>query len=247
MDPLADFLVPNVSAGSGTSDFEKRESQASHADGRSGRSRANSSRNIEILSPSTSGVLLPGSAEDSLSGSANLAMSSDASRFGREVAETVHRMLLEKHTIDNLALEVNALKFAYNKTFLDCARAVIHALLAPKPEVRALPSKKLLELINEDIKRCAPLLRKYLNEHDDQIDAVYTVQEVCEDDASIAKIFAGLLHTLYDVDVVSESAVQAWAKESKSSDDQSFLKRAAPFLEWLAEAEEDDENDDDDD
>jgi hypothetical protein len=116
------------------------------------------------------------------------------SRFGREVAETVHRMLHEKHSIDNLALEVNALKFAYNKTFLDCARAVLNALLSVKPEVRALPSKQLLEHIKADLKRCAPLLKKYLQEHDDQIDAVYTVQEVCEDDPVVAKVFAGVLH-----------------------------------------------------
>jgi translation initiation factor eIF-2B subunit epsilon len=246
MDPLADFLVPNVSAGSAMSDLEKRESQASHLDaGR--RSRASSSRNIEMPSPVSSGLLPIGSADDSLSGSANLAASSDVSRFGREVAETVHRMLHEEHSIDNLALEVNGLKFAYNKTFLDCARAVLNALLSVKPEVRALPSKQLLEHIKADLKRCAPLLKKYLQEHDDQIDAVYTVQEVCEDDPVVAKVFAGVLHQLYDVDVVSEAAVLAWAQESKSSDDQTFLKRAAPFLEWLAQAEEEEDEEDDDD
>ena len=108
---------------------------------------------------------------------------------------------------------------------------------------REVRKKELLAHLNHGLKRCAPLLRKYLQELDDQIDMVYTVQEVCEEDALIAKVFAGVLHTLYDADVVGEDAVLAWSKECK---DQDFLKRAAPFLDWLAQADEEEDDEEDD-
>jgi translation initiation factor eIF-2B subunit epsilon len=242
MDPLADFIEASASSGGAGGATPALDTAGKRGSDEQLRRQRSSSAFGESRSPSSSNLQLASSVEES----SGLGVSSDASRFSREVAETVQRSLVEKHSIDNLALEVNALKFAYDKTFLDCARAVVHALLAVKaPELRAKPTKELLAHLNQGLKRCAPLLCKYLQELDDQIDMVYTVQEVCEDDAVVAKAFAGILHTLYDADVVSEDAVQAWARESKSADDQTFLKRAAPFLEWLAEAdeEEDDESD----
>lgn len=248
LDPLADLVAAGGGAEAPTSRrgsddmVTRRTRSTSTAANGLGISSSGGGGGVgaDSRSPSNGNLAaLASSAEESA-----LDMSSDTSRFGREVAETVQRSIAEKHSIDNLALEVNALKFAYDKTFLDCARAVVHALLSVKPDMRAKPTKELLAHVNGNLKRCAPLLRKYLQELDDQIDTVYTVQEVCEDDAAVAKVFAGVLHTLYDADVISEEAVQAWAKESKSADDQTFLKRAAPFLEWLAEAEEEEEDED---
>ena len=57
---------------------------------------------------------------------------------------------------------------------------------------------------------------------------------------------------MYDSDVVGEEAIMQWAQEQKTSDDKTFLKHAAPLLQWLAEAseesdDEDSDGDDDDD
>ena len=43
-----------------------------------------------------------------------------------QVGETVRRAVESDHTVDNLALEVNSLKFAQNRTFSDCVRAIVH-------------------------------------------------------------------------------------------------------------------------
>ena len=60
-----------------------------------------------------------------------------------------------------------------------------------------------------------------------------------------------ILHLLYDADVLSESAILAWADEKDGADEKDliFLKKAAPFVRWLREAEsetEDDESSDED-
>ena len=44
---------------------------------------------------------------------------------------TVRRAVAENHTVDNLALEVNSLKFAQNRTFADCVLAIVPAVSAP--------------------------------------------------------------------------------------------------------------------
>lgn len=121
---------------------------------------------------------------------------------------------------------------------MDCARAVVPVLLDASGAVRSRGPKALAAHVSGQLKRCAPLLVKYLETLDDQIDVIYTVQEVCEDDQVLAKVFAQLLSVLYQIDVVTEAAVLQWAEESKAAEDKSFLKRAAPFLQWLQTADE---------
>ena len=49
---------------------------------------------------------------------------------------------------------------------------------------------------------------------------------------------------LYEVDVVSEEAFTAWAGEKAHADEaeKAYLRRAAPFLEWLRTADDDDDD-----
>ena len=50
---------------------------------------------------------------------------------------------------------------------------------------------------------------------------------------------------MYDDDVLSEEALVAWAdeKENATEEERSFLTMAAPFIQWLREAESEDEDD----
>ena len=52
-----------------------------------------------------------------------------------------------------------------------------------------------------------------------------------------------ILKELYENDVLSEEALVAWAdeKENATEEERSFLVKAAPFIQWLREAESDDE------
>ena len=51
----------------------------------------------------------------------------------------MRRGLESDHSVDNLALEVNGLKFAQNRTFADCVVAILPALLDELP-LGALPT-----------------------------------------------------------------------------------------------------------
>ena len=48
------------------------------------------------------------------------------------------RAVGDNHSVDNVALEVNALKFAQNRTFSDCVLAILPALLEVSLQPRRL-------------------------------------------------------------------------------------------------------------
>lgn len=49
--------------------------------------------------------------------------------FAPEVQDTIKRAIKENHSIDNTKLEVNGLKFAYDASFMDCAKALISGII----------------------------------------------------------------------------------------------------------------------
>ena len=65
--------------------------------------------------------------------------------------------------------------------------------------------------------------------------------------AVLVTAFAKVLHMLYDLDVLSEVSVLAWADEKRSAEEteKRFLHIATPFIEWLREADEESGEDDD--
>ena len=66
------------------------------------------------------------------------AQEEDDLNFAAEVNDTVKRAVGDNHSVDNVALEVNALKFAQNRTFSDCVLAILPALLEVSLQPRRL-------------------------------------------------------------------------------------------------------------
>jgi len=170
---------------------------------------------------------------------------SDTKKFAREVEDTVRRAVLEGHSIDNTALEVNALKFAYDQTFLDCANSILSSLLNLIGETK---QTSVANAINPLLSKWGPLLSRFVDNDEDQTELIYTLEEYCSKDGEGYKIFHNLfqfvLHSLYENEVVSEDAVLEWAEtlQAEPAEEQVFLKQCEKFLKWLKEAEEDDES-----
>eukprot|EP00898_Chlorokybus_atmophyticus_P000815 jgi/Chlat1/1734/Chrsp13S02153 len=181
----------------------------------------------------------------------------DDAQFAREVQETFKRGVAEGLQQDNVVLEINALKMAYNRTFADCAgslfTAILHlALDPPNPTL-----KQLLQRTQTAISKWSALLRRFLKTEDDQVEVLLAFEEYCaEEEASsgpgqgFTTLFAKVLQILYDEDVLLEDAIMLWANEKKFADeaDRRFLKQCGQFLQWLqeAESEEDEEKEEED-
>lgn len=190
--------------------------------------------------------------------------------FKREVAETFLRCIKEKISHENVVIELNGLKIAEDRTFADCARYMLTTALGlclPPPhiiidEYKSLYNSKdinsstkegrieLLRRATMQLRQWQDLLQKFVRGEEDQVELLLTLEEFCggegdfeetgERGADYVEIFPQLLKTLYDLDVVSEEALMAWAKEKEMAEEEEkqFLRLAQPFLDWLQEAEE---------
>ena len=82
--------------------------------------------------------------------------------FAAEVNDTVKRAVGDNHSVDNVALEVNALKFAQNRTFGDCVLAILPALLETLG-LAELPSKaKRVGAVTRCLARWGGLLSRFV-------------------------------------------------------------------------------------
>jgi translation initiation factor eIF-2B subunit epsilon len=66
-----------------------------------------------------------------------------------------------------------------------------------------------------------------------QHEVLLTFEEICiESHKEFAPLFSQVLHMLYDIDVVSEDAIIAWASEKQYADesDKVFLKQSEKFI-----------------
>ena len=188
--------------------------------------------------------------------------------FRKEVAETFLRCVKHGYAQANAVVELQGLKMAENRTFADIARYVLMTILGlslPAPRDVAKENAKLyparapegaaatVKAVRERVKEWAPLLTRFLKSEDDQVEMLLTLEDYCAEDevfrgmngGLLVPAFAKILHMLYDVDVLSEVSVLAWAEEKAhaSEEDRRFLKLAQPFVDWLKDADE--ESDDD--
>lgn len=196
------------------------------------------------------------------------------STFRREVSETLLRCKQDGFHQNNAVIELNALKIAEDRTFADCARFILVTILGlclppserVRPEYRNLfPTARpdnasksgrmaLLEAFRVQLTEWSLVLRRFLKDNDDQVDAILTLEEFCGEDDEFtddsggifANSFPSVLKELYDQDVLVEEALLAWADEKASAgeEDVVFLEKAKPFITWLRTAESSEEESD---
>ena len=87
--------------------------------------------------------------------------------FASEVRETVLRGVESGHTVDNVALELNSLKFAQDRTFADVVRAVVPALLEPL-SAAGQPKKARVGALKKIVARWGELLGRFVQTGGDQ-------------------------------------------------------------------------------
>lgn len=110
----------------------------------------------------------------------------------------------------------------------------------------------MLKRLRARLKEWAPLLARFLKSEDDQVEALLTLEDFCAEEEVFKGMggsvctpsFAKILHTLYDMDVISEESVLAWAEEKADADEseKKFLNLARPFVDWLEEASSEEES-----
>ncbi|KAF2071925.1 hypothetical protein CYY_006762 [Polysphondylium violaceum] len=172
----------------------------------------------------------------------------DYAKFIAEVKETVKRGINEKLLLENIQLEINGLKFAYDRGSLDCLTAILPVLLEV-PNIKSITLKEMTSTIQKNISKYAKILSKFSSE-EIQLDFIFNIVEFCDENEEYKAAFQSILHSLYENDVISEEAIFEWADETENDEDEEnhfYLNKCRQFINWLKEAEEESEDEDDDD
>eukprot|EP00735_Rhodelphis_limneticus_P006512 TRINITY_DN18929_c0_g1::TRINITY_DN18929_c0_g1_i1::g.1421::m.1421 TRINITY_DN18929_c0_g1::TRINITY_DN18929_c0_g1_i1::g.1421 ORF type:complete len:682 (-),score=163.39,sp/Q54RF3/EI2BE_DICDI/35.78/1e-136,W2/PF02020.13/6.4e-22,Hexapep/PF00132.19/0.29,Hexapep/PF00132.19/0.059,Hexapep/PF00132.19/0.00016,Hexapep/PF00132.19/22,Hexapep/PF00132.19/0.00058,NTP_transferase/PF00483.18/2.8e-07,Hexapep_2/PF14602.1/0.011,Hexapep_2/PF14602.1/0.045,Hexapep_2/PF14602.1/0.31,NTP_transf_3/PF12804.2/0.022 TRINITY_DN189 len=158
--------------------------------------------------------------------------------FMKEATDTMRRGIREKISIDNLALEINGLKFAHNRTFNQCVEAILTVIL-DSVDTTVQP-KQFIVNVKTAIKTWHKLIRRFMFGEEDQVELILTIEDYCTDHEKMFAVFHHILHVLYDLDVLSEESILQWAEEEEENNtvNKKFLEMCRPLIKWLQEADE---------
>ncbi|XP_078447976.1 trimeric LpxA-like enzyme isoform X2 [Wolffia australiana] len=166
--------------------------------------------------------------------------------FEKEVEATFRRAVDEGINDENVILEVNSLKLAYNVDHTDCAGALFYAMIQLASSIPHSTNIELLEKTKEVLTRWKSLLKHYTKTVDEEVEIILKFEEMCldlESTREFSPLFTRILVFLYDQDVLSEDAVLAWATEKEGAEESEkvLLQQAESFIQWLQEAEEEED------
>lgn len=167
----------------------------------------------------------------------------DASLFFTEVTDSLLRGYQEKLNCENLILEINSSRYAYNVTISEVTENVIKAILSlPVHDLthNKLPvtSVNYQKTLKKTIDYFAPIVANYVKTEDAQLDCLRAMEESARTIDELRDFVKHLLHLFYDRDILSEEKILQWFYEEDETGD-IVRTSVKPFVKWLEEAEED--------
>ncbi|KAG8222691.1 hypothetical protein J437_LFUL015888 [Ladona fulva] len=179
----------------------------------------------------------------------------DTSIFFSEVLESLVRGVDEKLHYENLILEINSSRYAYNITVKEVNFLVVRSLLSipqakqekqksDKPKEKPSSQQLYTELASV-FQYSMPILKNYIKNEEAQLDCLQAIEEHAVESAEFREIAMKMLHFLYDKDILAEDTLIKWYDdfEIDSEEAKHFYSKVTPFIHWLQEADEDSESD----
>ncbi|KAL3266920.1 hypothetical protein HHI36_011070 [Cryptolaemus montrouzieri] len=156
----------------------------------------------------------------------------DTKLFFTEVIDSLTRGFEDELQCDNLILEINSSRYAYNVTVkevnFNVVKAILHMYLRQPTGQRYF--SQLLSYFS-------PILKNYIRNEVAMVDCLQAIQDAAITNEEIKENWVlFVLKWFYSKDHLSEEAILKWGKtlDSKTK----FAGQVKPFLEWLEEAEE---------
>nr|CAB3241573.1 translation initiation factor eIF-2B subunit epsilon-like [Phallusia mammillata] len=143
-----------------------------------------------------------------------LTIDDDLTIFQREVKESLLGGFEEKIDCDNLILEINSSKYAYNMSVKDVVQTVMRASLEIA-DLRKTSDKDFFPCLKSILLYLTPLLCKYNKSSSSQLDYLYTLEEFASQHEQTANVMVKILMFLYENDVVCEEVILHWNSNPK--------------------------------
>jgi hypothetical protein len=156
-----------------------------------------------------------------------------------EVREIVFDGIVNNSPVDVVIAQVHQKKLNYNLSFLDCSRCIIYAFLWSVPDNIA-SGKPLLVAIDRIFSHWRDLMLEFARDADN-VDMLRALEEFLNRDFPRYKsIFQFLVHTLYDLDILSGIRILEWENQLQS---QSLKSQFSKFIDWLRQQSDDSDDD----
>ncbi|KAJ6651969.1 hypothetical protein lerEdw1_015866 [Lerista edwardsae] len=167
----------------------------------------------------------------------------DIKVFQNEVLGTLQRGEEENISCDNLVLEINSLKYAYNIGLKEVMEVLSKVVLEfPLQQLNAEKDPQHYSvLVIPLLKNWAPVFKNYIKRASDHLDALHAIEEFFLDHESLCMSMAKVLMTFYQLEILAEEMILTWFSQRDTSDKGRQLRknqRLQKFIQWLEEAEE---------
>ncbi|XP_021936996.1 translation initiation factor eIF-2B subunit epsilon isoform X3 [Zootermopsis nevadensis] len=166
----------------------------------------------------------------------------DTYLFFSEVMDSLTRGYDDKLHPDNLILEINSSRYAYNVSVREVNYFVVKALLSLPIQARSADSApKYLKEFNKMLQDFLPILQNYVRNSDAQHDCLQALEDMASSTDTLHDGLSKLLHLLYEKDILAEDIIMKWYNSGDENSTSTALRK-----QWLKEAdEESDESDSD--
>ncbi|KAM3866435.1 translation initiation factor eIF2B subunit epsilon-like [Diretmus argenteus] len=170
----------------------------------------------------------------------------DVKVFQLEVLGTLQRGLDENIDCDNLVLEINSLKYAYNITLKEVMQILTRVVLEypfqqQRPQDSPLTTAQYTALLLPLLEKWGPVFKNYVKRAQDYLDCLSAFEEYFLEQESHWGAMGKVLMEMYQRDILEEEIILRWFSQGATSDKSRQLRRnqgLQKFIQWLEEAED---------
>jgi translation initiation factor eIF-2B subunit epsilon len=166
-------------------------------------------------------------------------------RFFQEMSETVERCVEDNIDVDTIALEINSLKLAYERTFTSARTGVVRGLVSTVLRKQCSGSTSgAWRAVSKTFTAWRGLVEKFSSgdSPERRRELVHDMANLLSEDGTMLMF---VWRALYDIDVVDGDAILGWVRDARlnaveGSTNARLLRDSAVFIEWLEESDEED-------
>lgn len=168
--------------------------------------------------------------------------------FCSELTATLTRAKEENIKLDNLILEVNSLKHAYNIAIKEVHQAVVKVLAEiPLMLHESLQGKELMTAVLRHVDSHRGLLQHYIKNKEAQLDCLHALEDFAVENERMLGVLSKVVQYLYNKDILEEQVIIKWydteAEEDEEEEHAKIRKQMEAFVTWMKEADEEESDD----
>ncbi|KHJ48180.1 bacterial transferase hexapeptide repeat protein [Trichuris suis] len=157
----------------------------------------------------------------------------DYNLFLSEVKESVSQGIAESVPSENIILEINSSKHAYNVTIEQVYKALIQSALQLPAHQNVAPADYLRQLLPV-FKQLLPVLKNYFKSERSQLVCLDALADMAASIKIVHATIARIVHCLFELDVLEEDYILKWYNGLKESEYASVKENVDGPLRYLA-------------